>query len=86
VNHGYGFETRYAHMTKFIVYPGQKVKRGQILGYVGNTGLSFGNHLHYEVLYQNQFVNPINFFQRDLNNLEYDKVITSASNSTLSMD
>jgi murein DD-endopeptidase MepM/ murein hydrolase activator NlpD len=86
VNHGYGFETRYAHMSKFVVHVGQKVKRGQVLGYVGDTGLSFGNHLHYEVLYQGKFVNPINFFQRDLNNKEYEKLISMASASAPPMD
>ena len=75
INHGYGFETRYGHMSQYIVSVGQSVKRGQILGYVGNTGLSGGNHLHYEVLYQGKFVNPIGFFQRDLNNSEYEKLI-----------
>jgi len=75
INHGYGFETRYGHMSQFIVSVGQSIKRGQILGYVGNTGLSGGNHLHYEVLYHGKFVNPIGFFQRDLNNGEYEKLI-----------
>ncbi|MBS1681870.1 MAG: M23 family metallopeptidase [Bacteroidetes bacterium] len=86
VNHGYSFETRYAHMSKFIVTVGQLVKRGQVLGYVGNTGHSFGNHLHYEVRYQNNFVNPINFFQRDLNNKEYEKLISHAIDSPISLD
>jgi murein DD-endopeptidase MepM/ murein hydrolase activator NlpD len=86
VNHGYGFETRYAHMTKFIVGIGQKVKRGQILGYVGNTGLSFGPHLHYEVLYRGQFVNPISFFQRDLNNKEYEKLISLSREGDQALD
>jgi len=86
VNHGYGFETRYAHMTKYIVYAGQKVKRGQILGYVGNTGLSFGPHLHYEVLYQGKFVNPISFFQRDLNNAEYEKLISLSHEGNEALD
>ena len=76
VNHGYGFETRYGHMSQYIVSVGQSVKRGQILGYVGSTGLSGGNHLHYEILYRGKFVNPIGFFQRDLNNSEYEKLIT----------
>jgi murein DD-endopeptidase MepM/ murein hydrolase activator NlpD len=86
VNHGYGFETRYAHMTKFIVGIGQKVKRGQILGYVGNTGLSFGPHLHYEVLYHGQFVNPISFFQRDLNSKEYEKLISLSHEGDQALD
>jgi len=78
VNHGYGFETRYAHMNKYIVYVGQKIKRGEVLGYVGNTGLSVGPHLHYEVMYQGKFVNPIGFFQLDLKNSEYEKLISFA--------
>ena len=76
INHGYGFETRYGHMSQYIVSVGQSVKRGQILGYVGSTGLSGGNHLHYEILHRGKFVNPIGFFQRDLNNSEYEKLIS----------
>lgn len=86
VSHGYGFETRYAHMSKFIVSVGQKVKRGQVLGYVGDTGHSFGNHLHYEVLYQTRFVNPISFFQRDLNNKEYERLISLGSRQSVPLD
>jgi hypothetical protein len=86
VSHGYGFETRYAHMSQFIVSVGQKVKRGQVLGYVGNTGHSFGNHLHYEVLYQTKFVNPISFFQRDLNNKEYEKLISLGRKESAPLD
>lgn len=86
INHGFDFETRYAHLTRFIVSPGQEVKRGQVIGYVGNTGLSVSAHLHYEVLYKNDFINPINFFQRDLNNKEYEKLIEIGSKSTTSLD
>ena len=75
INHGYGFETRYGHMSQYIVAVGQSVKRGQVVGYVGSTGLSGGNHLHYEVIYRGKFVNPIGFFQRDLTNGEYEKLI-----------
>ncbi len=76
INHGYGFETRYGHMSQYVVSVGQSVKRGQVVGYVGSTGLSGGNHLHYEVLFRGKFVNPIGFFQRDLKNSEYEKLIT----------
>lgn len=86
VDHGFHFETRYAHLTKFIVVSGQEVKRGQVIGYVGNTGLSVADHLHYEVLYKNEFINPINFFQRDLNNKEYEKLIELGSRSVSSLD
>jgi len=86
INHGFHFETRYAHLTNYIVQPGQQVKRGQIIGYVGNTGLSVAAHLHYEVLYKNEFINPINFFQRDLNNKEYEKLIELGGRSASSLD
>jgi len=86
VNHGYGFQTRYGHMTKFIVKAGEKVKRGQVIGYVGNTGLSVSAHLHYEVLYDGNYINPINFFQRDLSNKEYEKLIELGGKATVSLD
>jgi murein DD-endopeptidase MepM/ murein hydrolase activator NlpD len=86
VDHGFGFQTRYGHMTKFIVYAGEKVKRGQVIGYVGDTGLSVAAHLHYEVLYNGTYLNPINFFQRDLNNKEYEKLIEIGSKSVTSLD
>lgn len=86
IDHGFGFQTRYGHMTKFVVTAGETVKRGQIIGYVGNTGLSVAAHLHYEVLYKGDYINPINFFQRDLNNKEYEKLIEVGSRSTTSLD
>ena len=86
LNHGFDFETRYAHLTKYIVESGEFVKRGQVIGYVGNTGTSVSPHLHYEVLFKNDQINPINFFQRDLNNLEYEKLIKSASSSNAALD
>ncbi|MBI3218135.1 MAG: peptidoglycan DD-metalloendopeptidase family protein [Bacteroidetes bacterium] len=86
LDHGFGFETRYAHLTRYIVEPGQMIKRGQIIGYVGNTGVSAGPHLHYEVHYKNVPINPINFFQRDLSNKEYEKLIELGSQSTTSLD
>jgi murein DD-endopeptidase MepM/ murein hydrolase activator NlpD len=86
IDHGFNFETRYAHLTKYIVQAGQRVKRGQVIGYVGNTGLSVAAHLHYEVLYKGGFINPINFFQRDLNNKEYEKLIELGSRSVSSLD
>lgn len=86
LNHGFGFETRYAHLSKYIVQPGDKVKRGQIIGYVGNTGTSVSDHLHYEVLYNNVHINPINFFQRDLSNQEYEKLIVQGEKEIISLD
>lgn len=77
VNHGFGFVSRYGHLSKFNVINGQRVKRGELIGFVGNTGLSTNSHLHYEILYRNQHVNPINFMYRDLRQEEYEKLISS---------
>jgi murein DD-endopeptidase MepM/ murein hydrolase activator NlpD len=79
LDHGYDYETRYAHLSAFGVTAGQKVKRGQVIGYVGSTGNSVSAHLHYEVLFKGQHVHPINFFQRDLSNKEYEKLIEIGS-------
>lgn len=78
IDHGFDYETRYAHLYKFNVRPGQFVKRGELIGYVGNTGISASPHLHYEVFYKGTAVNPIYFFQRDLNTAEYQKLIQPA--------
>lgn len=86
IDHGFDFETRYAHMVRFSVSKGEKIKRGQVIGYVGNTGRSAGEHLHYEVLYQGSQINPINFFQRDLNNKEYKKLLELAKTENSSLD
>lgn len=86
LNHGYGYQTRYAHLTKYIVQRGESVKRGQIIGYVGNTGRSEAAHLHYEVLYNFKPINPINFFQRDLDNEEYEKLIEISQQETIPLD
>lgn len=86
LDHRFGYETRYAHLSKYNVKVGQNVKRGELIGYVGDTGLSKGPHLHYEVLFQGAHVNPINFFQRDLSNQEYEKVIEEAGRSHESLD
>lgn len=86
IDHGFEFETRYAHMVRFIVGKGEKIKRGQVVGYVGNTGRSAGEHLHYEVLYKGNQINPINFFQRDLSNKEYKKLLEVAKTENSSLD
>lgn len=86
VNHGYGYQTRYAHLTKYIVNRGDVVKRGQVIGYVGNTGRSQGPHLHYEVLYNYKAINPINFFQRDLDNEEYERLIEISKQENIPLD
>jgi murein DD-endopeptidase MepM/ murein hydrolase activator NlpD len=86
INHHYSFETRYAHMSAFAVREGDVVKRGQVIGYVGNTGNSVAAHLHYEVLFKGEHVNPINFFQRDLSNKEYQKLIEIGSRQDRPLD
>lgn len=78
INHGYGFETLYAHLSDVKVRNGQKVKRGELIGHVGSTGLSQGPHLHYEVIQNGKKVNPINFFFNDLTLDEYEDVIEAA--------
>jgi murein DD-endopeptidase MepM/ murein hydrolase activator NlpD len=86
IDHGFSFESRYAHLSAFAVSAGETVKRGQLIGYVGNTGNSVAPHLHYEILFQGQQVNPINFFQRDLSNEEYQKLIELGSENSTSLD
>ncbi|MEL7001881.1 MAG: M23 family metallopeptidase [Bacteroidota bacterium] len=86
ISHGYGYQTRYAHLVKYIVKRGEKVNRGQIIGYVGNTGRSQAPHLHYEVLYKMKPINPINFFQRDLSNDEYERLIEISKKETIPLD
>ena len=86
IDHGHGYETRYAHLSRFVVNPGDRVKRGQIIGYVGSTGTSQSSHLHYEVLINGKHVNPINFFQRDLSNSEYERLIDIAQTQSQALD
>ena len=62
INHGYGYVTLYAHLSKYNVRKGQKVKRGEVIGYVGNTGISTAPHLHYEVIKEKKKINNVNFY------------------------
>ena len=71
IEHGYGYKTIYAHMSKIKAKRGQKVKRGDLIGYVGNTGRSVSAHLHYEVHKNNRALNPINFYYGDLTPEEF---------------
>lgn len=87
IDHGFGYRTRYAHMHGFTVKKGQRVKRGELIGFVGDTGLSTAPHLHYEVMINRGQVNPIHYFFNDLNAAEYEKIIELASieNQSLGM-
>lgn len=80
VDHGFGYVTKYAHLSKIEVRAGQKVVRGQTIGRVGSTGKSTGPHLHYEVHVKGQVVNPVNYYFMDLNADDYDKMIQLAAN------
>lgn len=86
IDHGFGYKTRYAHLFKMAVRPGQKIKRGELIGYVGSTGLSTAPHLHYEVLKDDRMINPINFFFNDLSAEEYALLIDIANTSNQSFD
>jgi murein DD-endopeptidase MepM/ murein hydrolase activator NlpD len=83
INHGFGYKTRYAHLSAFKVKVGQKISRGQVIGLVGNTGKSTGAHLHYEVEKDGVKVNPISYFFNDLTPEEYDALLQQSSQSTV---
>lgn len=86
LNHGYGYKTLYGHMLKFVVRPGQKIKRGQLIGYVGSTGLSTAPHVHYEVMKSGEKMNPINYYYSDLTPQQYQKLIELSEQSSQSFD
>ncbi len=86
VDHGYGYKTRYAHLSKFNVKKRQKVNRGDVIGYVGSTGTSTAPHLHYEVVQNGKKVNPVNYFFNDLSAEEYDRMIVLSMKSGQSFD
>ena len=80
IDHGFGYCTRYAHLNGFNVKIGDLVKRGSIIGFVGNSGTSTGPHLHYEVLKNGKAVNPQYYYFKDLNAQEYEKMVSISSN------
>ncbi|MFI3296290.1 MAG: M23 family metallopeptidase [bacterium] len=81
IDHGFGYKTLYAHMSKIKVKEGQEVKRADIIGLVGSTGVSSGPHLHYEVRINDVPVNPLNYYFLDLSPEEYDRMIQIANNA-----
>jgi hypothetical protein len=86
IDHGFGYVTRYGHMSKINVRVGQSVKKGQQIGAVGDTGLSTAPHLHYEVHYKGKAINPINFCYDGLTTTEYKTLCGSAVRSNQSLD
>lgn len=86
IDHGYNYETLYGHMSKILVKKGQKVKRGDVIGLVGNTGTSTGPHVHYEVRKNGRAVNPINYYLNDLTPEEFDEIIEVSTRPTQTFD
>lgn len=86
INHGYGYKTLYAHLSKYNCRPGQRVKRGDIIGYVGSTGRSQAPHLHYEVFKNGERVNPLNFYYGSISAKEYKEISKLANQENQSLD
>ena len=86
IDHGFGYITKYAHLSKFNTKKGRNVKRGDIIGYVGSTGISSGPHLHYEVHKNGKPINPVAFFHGDLSPEEYEIMLEKASQDNQSLD
>ncbi len=86
INHGYGFQTLYAHMVRVKAKVGQSVKRGEVIGYVGSTGKSTGSHLHYEVIKRGAKVDPVYYFFNDLTPAQFDRLLKEAAANKQSLD
>jgi len=86
INHGYGFETVYGHMSKIKARSGEYVKRGEVIGYVGSTGLSSGPHCHYEVHRNGVPVDPIYYFYQDITPIQFDRILKLAAAAGQSLD
>jgi murein DD-endopeptidase MepM/ murein hydrolase activator NlpD len=86
IDHGFGYVSLYAHLSKYNVRRGQKVKRGDVIGYVGSTGRSVGPHLHYEIIKDNKKINPLNFYYGNLSPKEFEALLTQSKQENQSMD
>ncbi|WP_375580429.1 M23 family metallopeptidase [Marivirga tractuosa] len=85
IDHGYGFVTKYAHMSSFNVKRGDKVKRGDCIGFVGTTGTSTAPHLHYEIHKDGKPINPVHYFYQDVSDEEYEKLLELSSRENQSL-
>jgi murein DD-endopeptidase MepM/ murein hydrolase activator NlpD len=86
IDHGFGYQSIYAHLDRFNVRVGQKVSRGDVIGFVGSTGLSIAPHLHYEIKVNDTNVDPANYYFNDLSPAEYERMIEVASRTGQSFD
>lgn len=86
LKHGFGYSTYYAHLSKYNVKRGQRVKRGDVIGYIGSTGRSEAPHLHYEVHINGQPVNPINFYYGNISAEEFEEISKLANQENQSLD
>ena len=86
INHGYGYKTLYGHMYRIKARVGQRVKRGEVIGYVGSSGKSTGPHCHYEVIKHGSKLDPIYFFYNDLSPAQFDQLLKKAAASNQSLD
>ncbi|MBU6204078.1 MAG: M23 family metallopeptidase [Bacteroidota bacterium] len=86
IRHGYGYQTLYAHMSRVKAKINQKVMRGDVIGYIGNTGKSTGPHCHYEVIRNGKKIDPINFFYNDLTPKQYQELLEIAGRNGQSLD
>lgn len=86
INHGYGYQTLYGHMVRVKARPGQSVKRGEVIGYIGSTGKSTGPHCHYEVIKRGTKVDPVYYFYNDLTPAQFDRILKAAATNKQSLD
>ncbi len=86
INHGYGYQTLYGHMVRVKAKAGQRVKRGEVIGYIGSTGKSTGPHCHYEVIKRGTKVDPVYYFYNDLTPAQFDRILKAAATNKQSLD
>ena len=86
IDHGFGYKTRYAHLSGFKIRKGQRIKRGELIGYSGSTGKSTGPHLHYEVIVNGSVVNPVHYMYKDLTADDYEEILRLAAKEGMSQD